>query len=198
MGHSYTRYEEASMKMYEYDGVTNIRASVMRAFHCLGRGIRCIEVGVKDGQHAKIMLDLLQPSYMVLVDIWEDIVLGHDTYCAEAYNECRRLLSDYPQCNYIKGRSEYVLPGLLPDSFDFAYIDAAHDPESVADDVRNCIRVVRVGGIVGGHDYAITKPLQMIALGVSTALHGLDSVNVEQYMDWWVLVTPEMKRIVQT
>ncbi len=198
MGRSYTRYEEASMTMYEYDGVTNIRASVMRAFHCLGRGIRCIEVGVKDGQHAKIMLDLLRPSVMVLVDIWEDVVLGHDAYYAEAYNECQRLLSNYMQCLYIKGRSQDTLPDLAKDCFDFAYIDAAHDPESVAADVRNCIRLVRVGGIVGGHDYAITNPLQMIALGVSTALHGLDSVNVEQHMDWWVLVTPEMKRLVQT
>ncbi len=186
------------MITHTYGDVTDIRGAVMQAFRQLGRGIRCAEVGVKDGQHAKIMLDLLRPSVMLLVDVWEDIVLEGDTYCFKAYEECRALLTEYPQCRYVRGRSEVLLPDMPTDSLDFTYIDAAHDPQSVATDVRNCVRIVRAGGIVGGHDYASVEPMQGVELGVHMALHGVQSVGRDEVDrsvsgDWWVTVTPEMK-----
>ncbi len=179
---------------YEVNNVPNVRPAVARALHQLGQGIRCIEVGVAYGANAKAILDALQPSVMVLVDIWENIIIDHDTYSDKAYIDCKDLLSNYHQCQYMQGKSQEILPTLPANSFDFAYIDAAHDSESVANDVHNCIRLVRVGGIVGGDDYAIQAPLQSVALGVYLALHGLESVKQDGY-DWWVTVTPKMKEL---
>ena len=192
--HRWQRWEEV------IKGVPNVRPAVKNTLLQLGQGIRCIEVGVAEGVNAKAILDLLQPSLLTLVDLWEDVVVQQgrnhpgDRYYAASYEKCRLLL-DFPQCEYMRGRSEEILPTLPADSYDFAYIDAAHDPQSVATDTRNCIRLVRIGGIVGGDDYAITEPLQMIALGVKQALGSLQSVKQDGY-DWWVTVTPEIKELI--
>lgn len=187
--------------MFTHNGVT-VRESVGYAFRTLGQGIRCMEVGVKDGIHAKTMLDLLQPSIMYLVDVWEDIVITHhstfhDIYHASAFRDCLELLKGYSNCVYVHDLSQKVLPKFPPNCLDFAYIDANHTEEAVEADVRNCVRLVRVGGVVGGHDYLVTNPLQMIALGVHNALGSLDEVSCAANVgeqDFWFTVTEEMKR----
>lgn len=42
--------------------------------------------------------------------------------------------------------------------FDFVYVDAAHDYNSVKDDIEHWIHKVKKGGILGGHDYS---PVQL-------------------------------------
>jgi hypothetical protein len=51
------------------------------------------------------------------------------------------------------GTAADVVPGLPPGSFDLAFIDGAHDRESVATDVRLALSVLRPGGLLAFHDY---------------------------------------------
>jgi predicted O-methyltransferase YrrM len=50
-------------------------------------------------------------------------------------------------------RTAEVAPGLPARSFDLAFVDGAHDEESVRIDVRACQRLVRPGGVIALHDY---------------------------------------------
>lgn len=52
-------------------------------------------------------------------------------------------------------RLEGALRMLFPDGIGGAFIDASHDYESVAEDIRLCKAVVRVGGIICGHDWTL-------------------------------------------
>ncbi len=44
-----------------------------------------------------------------------------------------------------------------PGELDFVYIDAKHDFKHVSEDVDAWAKIVRVGGIVSGHDYGHFK-----------------------------------------
>ena len=43
--------------------------------------------------------------------------------------------------------------GIVSDNLDFVYIDANHDYKFITEDMRNFWKKVRIGGIMGGHDY---------------------------------------------
>ncbi len=168
---------------HEVAGIPNVRASIEWAYHKLERGKRCMEVGVADGANAKVILDLLQPSFMLLVDI-------HDSVPR------RDRLAEYLQCHHVIGKSQEVLKKMSPNQLDFAYIDADHDTPAVISDIRDCIRLVRVGGIVGGDDYDEREhPPKEVAAALLSVFGNLDIVRSGGY-DWWVTVTPDMKKLV--
>lgn len=50
-------------------------------------------------------------------------------------------------------RLEGALRMLFPDGIGGAFIDASHDYESVSNDIALCKRVVRLGGVICGHDW---------------------------------------------
>lgn len=45
-----------------------------------------------------------------------------------------------------------------PRSFEFVYIDAAHDYDSVKADIHAWWPIVKIGGYIGGHDYSESWP----------------------------------------
>jgi predicted O-methyltransferase YrrM len=48
-----------------------------------------------------------------------------------------------------------------PESVDLVYIDAAHDYENTATDIRTWLPKVRKGGILAGHDYRYDPQIQV-------------------------------------
>jgi cephalosporin hydroxylase len=51
-------------------------------------------------------------------------------------------------------------------SLDFVFIDAAHDTESVTNDIRAWLPKVKVGGYIGGHDY----PQETVRIAVTNEI----------------------------
>lgn len=66
-------------------------------------------------------------------------------------------------------------------SLDFVYIDAAHDYESVMDDITAWAPKIKTGGYIGGHDYRTNCPGVWKAVG-----EYFGHKNVEQIRTSWL------------
>ncbi|RLI59813.1 MAG: hypothetical protein DRO67_09555, partial [Candidatus Asgardarchaeum californiense] len=60
--------------------------------------------------------------------------------------------------NIIRGDSATMADEFQHASVDFVFIDAAHDYESVKNDIAAWFPKVKVGGIIAGHDYKNDEP----------------------------------------
>jgi hypothetical protein len=104
------------------------------------------EIGVGQGYHALSMLKTLNISRLWLVDPYVD----HP----HQYVEAQKILKKYQdRTRFIKDFSvngaEYFSDGFL----DAIYIDAEHTYNAVRDDINAWYPKVKMGGVIGGHDF---------------------------------------------
>lgn len=111
------------------------------------------EIGVSKGHHSRVLCENNPGVKLYCIDIWEK-ELGYEEYedPQNCFEETKRILSPF-NCNIIRKYSMDAVADFADDSLDFVYIDGAHDFRSVADDLCEWSRKVRVGGVVFGHDY---------------------------------------------
>jgi len=112
------------------------------------------EIGVAQGNHAVTLCKANPGIKLFCIDIWE-LYPGYDEYTDRIkryYEEAKAKLAPY-DCIFIKKFSMEALAEFADESLDFVYIDGAHDFKSVADDICEWTKKVRIGGIVFGHDY---------------------------------------------
>jgi predicted O-methyltransferase YrrM len=119
------------------------------------------EIGVDYGTHAMEMLAHLNVKKMYLVDPYESF---HDCSSGNVSQKdmdvdfslmFKRLMEhfDFNKVVLVRQKSAFAST-LFPDEFfDFVYIDARHDYEPVKEDITLWWPKVKVGGIIGGHDY---------------------------------------------
>lgn len=156
------------------------------------------EIGVFRGECSSNLLRLHPGLSLYMIDAW-----SADTYAGKgddaASPEFRKIYQDEAEENYKKARaavSEYFTRALIfreksvdavfgiPDGyFDFVFIDAAHDYESVKADIAAWLPKIKKGGILCGHDYE--NPLFP---GVKKAVDELFYPFFESYDDytWFV------------
>ncbi len=177
------------------------------------KGLSCLEIGVQGGANSDNIVQLLDPAKITLVGIWEQFfVNGQDAY--PDYKNSFKMSLNYVTLNWsnlgvhvYKGKSQDILPLFEADSFDFVYIDGDHEASVCEEDIRNSLRVCKIGGIVGGHDYChvpyqqlipeMNEVLDEVLINVSKAVHTVFQgkvISVETG-DWWVIVTKEMKEL---
>lgn len=66
---------------------------------------------------------------------------------------CPKRLREMHNVDHLQGRFEEIVPMFKECSFDFIYIDGAHDYESVVRDIELCLPLLKEGAPIGGHDY---------------------------------------------
>jgi len=137
----------------------------------MGRGKVCVEVGVMKGEHAKMMLDILHPSKLILVDLWRSR--------PEAEQETRTLFAGNPIIELIKDNSENVNIGPV----DFVYIDTFHNKPAVERDLNHWWPQVRKGGWMTGHDYGMVPESPMF-IEVEDAVDDF-AVRHERFVQTW-------------
>lgn len=82
------------------------------------------------------------------------------------------------------GTSAEVLPKLPPESFDFVFVDGAHDRASVETDIRLARELLRPGGLIAFHDYrrpgdpGVTDAVDTLISGGGELLGRFDSLAV--------------------
>lgn len=127
------------------------------------KGLIGIEVGVHEGDHSLSFLENLDMKKLYLIDPWEyyeeyegdykgymDVVI---TGLTDAEKVTRRRMKKFgDKVEIIKAMSHECLDK-IPDNLDFVYIDANHNYKFIKRDIKNFWKKVRVGGIMGGHDY---------------------------------------------
>ena len=114
------------------------------------------EVGVADGYFSGHLCNSCPNFKLYSVDAWKLFSGCRNNETQETmdrlYETARGHLAGL-NCHIIRDTSMNAVKRFAPESLDFVYIDAAHDYKAVSDDIREWSKKVRVGGIIGGHDY---------------------------------------------
>jgi hypothetical protein len=120
-----------------------------------------VEVGSAHGTHAMELLDQWPGKRLFLVDPWtaQDPTVYRERQEPEStyqgwFHQCLELgkKTDGRIC-VLRGYSTEVAPLFANRSLDFVYIDANHSFEEVTKDLEAWYPKVKLGGILGGHDY---------------------------------------------
>lgn len=137
-----------------------------------------VEVGVFKGEFAA-KLRALNPQLLILVDPWDGPSISGDadgnnvisTDLREDYLRLKALYANDPRVWMFKGRSPDALKGFGDWSVDAIYIDGDHSYTGVMNDLEEAYRIVKPGGWIMGHDYAINpeKTLNRYQFGVKQA-----------------------------
>ena len=122
----------------------------------LGQGLRDLisdlpnnlimaEVGCYKGDSASVFLDSGKVKEFYAIDTWQPGRFDN------AFTEFKRVT---------EGRGVNILQMDMTKAWkrlpmlDFVYIDANHSYEWVKRDITYCLKVLKIGGIISGHDYA--------------------------------------------
>lgn len=118
------------------------------------------EIGCAFGAYAKILMGKWKGKSLLMIDPWErqDPNVYREGTNNEApfngwYEEVIRLASTDPRIHPIKGYSIQVAPSIENGSLDFAYLDGNHSYRAVLEDMDAYWEKVKVGGVLGGHDF---------------------------------------------
>lgn len=153
------------------------RDELPRLLNSLGLVGEGVEVGVKEGEFSECLLRGWNGRRLISVDPW-DIGCDPNGDHGEAgqaaldalYARTRERLGRFGERSRIVREPSVVAAASFAErSLDFVYIDAAHDIESVREDIAAWYPRVRPGGILAGHDY-LDGPLGGMTCGVKSAV----------------------------
>lgn len=121
--------------------------------HLKGTKASGIELGTWMGESAEYMLTHFfdhPDSRYLCIDTFkgseEHAIAGLD--CSELEKTTRGRLERFSQAEIIVGMTNSVLRQLRPNSYDFAYVDAAHDAVNVLRDSVLAFDLLKKGGII--------------------------------------------------
>lgn len=118
-----------------------------------------VEVGVYKGEY----LEKIAKSGIKVygVDPWREYGDFHHSRgqkrLDEQFEHTQRVVASYPNCSLIRKTSMEAVEDFEDNSLDFVYIDANHGLRYIVEDLWEWSKKVRSGGVISGHDYALTK-----------------------------------------
>jgi len=142
--------------------IQNRRALYRHLFPHHGVGA---EIGVYRGRNAEYLLKDAKPHKLYLVDSWRQLPgspnrPNHDqATLRRVYRRVKQRFARYARVHILPVLSIRAARLFDPDSFDWVYIDAAHDDASVTLDLAAWWPLVRPGGWLAGHDYLDDPPV---------------------------------------
>ena len=130
------------------------------------------EIGVHRGDFSRSLLDSIRGLTLYMIDAWSFNTYDHvyDTEESatktklnyyiykwiENYKSACDCMRAYPGHAFVlRGMSLDIVKMFSDGFFDFVYIDAAHDYESVKKDIIAWTLKVKKGGYICGHDYGV-------------------------------------------
>jgi len=155
-----------------------------------GKSLVGVEIGVCRGENALQIFRLLNINMLYLVDAYLPYVDGDgkvrdSEYLQQGLNTLNNRLDRFmDQYVLLKMYSSDAVKH-VPDDLDFCYIDGDHNYSGVLDDITHYYPKVRVGGVIGGHDW--------FHVDVSCAVidfckkHDLLSRLHTGFQDWWLV-----------
>jgi hypothetical protein len=146
------------------------------------------EIGVEGGRNAKIMFEELDIKHLYLIDIF-DTYLGmddHGVLCSTevgkaCYNGTVYNLRDYmDRITLIVDFSEFAVDK-IKEELDFVYIDGNHRYEYVKKDINLYYPKIKIGGVIGGHDFKYAEKGVVVAVAEFFFRTGFQYES----WDWW-------------
>ena len=148
---------------------------IFKRFRYVDWSPKIAEVGMGNGIHSKYLYDELKPSHLYL----------HDLNDPEREPAISLLKKD--NVTFLKGDSLETIKQ-LPDDMDIIYLDGCHEFYHVLKEIVLAWPKLKVGGILGGHDYehmgvmAAVQTLN-INLWASTPKHFLHDMKIDYCSD---------------
>lgn len=152
------------------------------------------EIGSESGMNALSILKTLDIKTLYLIDIYDTYtddryinfkgsgVLDSSKIGKSCYDSAVLNLKGYEdKIVWVIGKSSEVVSD-IKEPLDFVYIDGNHRYEYVKEDIELYYPKVKIGGVLGGHDFKNTEP------GVVKAVFekfGKELNN--RSWDWWVV-----------
>jgi len=147
------------------------------------------EIGVFQAKNAvDILVNIPQVKHLYLVDpykpFWvynKEWLNGLSTAKEIAVKNLEKI---YP------GRYTWIYESfeadIIPEPLDFIYIDGCHSYEAVKHDIIEAEKIVKHGGIIGGHDYYPPDVnTERFGIGRAVREHYQKFENLET--DWWTI-----------
>jgi len=143
------------------------------------------EIGVFKGEFSKILLNFLNPTSLVLFDLFEGTCCSGDVdgnnvcYTNMAHEHYNISSLDNDIIELRKGDSSKELSQFDDNYFDMLYIDGDHSYEGCKKDLNVAIKKVKPGGWIMGHDYEMNmeKAKNKYNFGVKQAVDELCKEN---------------------
>jgi len=120
-----------------------------------------VEIGVRNGYFSDSLLKNTKLDVIYAIDPWTFNEENHapDT----SYYTAKELLGRHKErCQMIRATGNEASFQFYDDYFDFVYLDALHDFDSVYNDCMIWWPKVKSGGILAGHDYVIKEGFGVI------------------------------------
>jgi hypothetical protein len=127
----------------------------------LNKNIKVCEIGVFKGEFSKVILDILNPSELHLIDLFDGQMCsgdkdGNNIIWTNLNDEHESLCNKYKYNKNVfihKGFSHTILPSFENDYFDMVYIDGDHSYDGVKLDLNISYNKIKKNGYIFGHDY---------------------------------------------
>ena len=152
------------------------------------KGLVGAEVGVSTGVNAKSICETLDVSCLHLVDpylpYFENGMVR--TLQGVAGDMAISLLRGKPVVWHIKLSLDAAkeIEGML----DFCYIDACHEYEAVKEDLAAWYPKVKVGGVIGGHDFIFSSGGGGGVVKAVTEFAYVNKLKLQScFPDWWIV-----------
>lgn len=150
-------------------GDARVISSREKVLALLPRGGKVAEIGVAFGEFSEKILKIMQPDIFYAIDvfkykgfwgrnIFEEENISHYDWYARKFKD----LIEREKMKLAKGLSWDVMGGYPDNYFDYIYLDAAHDYESVKRDIEQIVRKIRKNGIVQFNDYTFSENFGVI------------------------------------
>ena len=147
-----------------------------------------VEIGVYRGQYTEKLCKAGLKIYGI--DPWHPYRGYHDKRknfikrSQEIFAEATKRLAPY-DCTLIQKMSMDAIDDFENESLDFVYIDGNHGFKQVVEDIYEWSFKVKKGGVIAGHDYALSPRLR-----VKHAVNGY--TKAYRINPWYVLGTRKM------
>lgn len=160
------------------------------------KGLVVAEIGVAYGDFTEKILSSMKPSKFFAIDIfseavkgiWNQKVLEENNMTHQKYYECR--FHDIIEDGVLetrKGLSWEQLESFPDCYFDWVYLDAAHDYNSVKKDVSVLTRKLKPGGIIQFNDYIMYDYIAHVPYGVEHVVSELLHNNINSEVLYYCL-----------
>ena len=144
------------------------------------------EIGVFKGEHAcEILRKMPNVEKLYLVDPYEAYNGFNPRSIEQVLQGPADAQNRFDSVGIDPSRYEWVIAhfsaSVVPEELDFIYIDGNHAYKAVKFDILEARKIVKIGGILGGHDYRLSD-------SVSRAVDDSYRKNLQfEDRDWWVI-----------
>ena len=159
-------------------------------FAVSGNNLVGIEIGVYEGEHALSLLKNLDIKRLYLIDPYVINEEYKDIWKKNILKAKKKIYTLFKNNRKIKLIFKYSSDALkdINEKVDFVYIDANHEYLSVKEDIENYWKIIKAGGVLGGHD--VHNAIRPHNIGVMKAVFEFAlsrEIDVKiQGEDWWI------------